>query len=189
MKKIFAIACAALLLAACGATTGQAARTTVSTFDGARIVSIEPHSTDCNMAALCSLLGATWTSNVPGKAMLDVEVMTDYTGIQSASLNIDGRIVHLDAPESITHFKQVLPQPSAAPYNPGLAVLGRRSSKGFMVPLDLVRSILSAQDVRLRVATTDATIDSVVFGPDKDSKAHHALERFIAQLDQAQQHQ
>lgn len=174
---------ASVTLLGCGATTGTSARSTISTFDGARIVSIDAHSTNCNMSMVCSLLGATWTSSVPTKAMLGVEVMADYTSIQSAYLNIDGRIVHLDVSEPITHFDQVLPQPSGALYSPGLAELGRRSSKGFMVPLDLVRSILAAKDVRLRVATTDVTIDSVVFTADKDSKAHHALERFIVQVD------
>lgn len=173
-----------VLLAACGATTGTNARSSTSAFDGSRTVYIEPHGTDCGMSMVCSSLGAQWNSKAPSQAVLVIETMGAYQSIDSASLNIDGHITHLDRSSGLTHFSQSVQQ-SAGTYSSAIAELGRTSTQAFHGSLDLIRQMLGAHDVRLRVVTSEMTIDSVVFAAHKDSKSHHALERFMVRVNAA----
>ncbi|MGP1666889.1 MAG: hypothetical protein ACTS5I_13445, partial [Rhodanobacter sp.] len=156
----------------------------ISSFDNSHTVWIEAHGTNCGMSMVCSMLGAQWTDSTPDKAMLVVQTMGSYAAITAAAVNIDGRIVVLPMPKSLTHYSQSLPQPSGQ-YNAAMAELGRTSTQGFDASLGLIRQILAAHSVKLRVQTSEVTIDSIVFTADKDSKAHHALKRFMAQVDAA----
>jgi hypothetical protein len=180
MKRILLIVAMALL-AGCGATTGTNARSSISTFDGARVVSIDPHGTNCGMSMVCSLLGAQWSSNQPDRVQLVVSTMGEYASIQMAGLNIDGTIIPLADSAQLTQYTQSMSQ-TPETYNVAAAQLGRTSTRSFIAPLALVDRILAARSVKMRVQTDGVTIDSIIFEGDKDSKAHHALERFIAQV-------
>lgn len=189
MKTLRTLAIAATLAAAaglggCGATAGTKAHIQTSTFDGSRTVYIEAHGTNCGMSMVCSMLGAQWNSAAPAQAQLVVETMGSYASINRAALNIDGQIIRLEPTATATQYRQSISQ-APGTYSSAIAALGRTSTQTFRAPLDLVRRMLAAKDVRLRVVTSETTIESTVFSPAADSKAHHALQRFVAQVDAA----
>lgn len=68
-----------------------------------------------------------------------------------------------------------------------LGAATKESRKGFIVPLDLVRKITMSQRTWLRVQTTGGYAeDAVIDGQTLDSKAYHALKRFLTAVDQGQ---
>lgn len=171
-----------LLLVGCGATVGLGAKTSTSTFDGSRSVSIEPHGTNCGMSMVCSSLGAEWNSRLKDQAMLVVECMGDYSSIDAASLNIDGEIIPLQS-RVLTDYSNNMAD-SGANHSAAMDQLTRTSTRRYSVPLSLINRIAAAHSVKLRVVTSQVTIDSVVIDGSKDSKAYHALGRFLAQVAQ-----
>jgi hypothetical protein len=180
MKTLFAVMLC-FSLAGCGATVGLGARTSVSTFDGSRSVSIEPHGTNCGMSMVCTLVGAEWNSKHPEQAFLIIEYMGSYTSIQAAALNVDGQIIPI-SPEKgeSTQFSN----PEEYSGNLGLTQLARTSDRYFPVPLALIERISSSKSVKLRVRISETTIDSVIIDGQKDSKAFYALQRFLKEIAQ-----
>ena len=171
MRVIFTLL-VSLLLVACSNSTGGSARTYQGGFDNARRVSVDPHGLQCGMSMVCGGLGAQWTSADPENVIVLVNIFNDYRAITGAALDIDGEKVALGDNQALTTFR--------AP-TPGSAM--RESRKAFNVPLTIVRRIPSANRVWVRIYTTDGYIDGAVIDGDRDSKAFHALKRFIASVD------
>lgn len=160
-------AAAALITVGCATTAGNAPTSSVSGFDGGRVVNISGHGLACK-TMVCSGLGAQWSSKSPQSAIVTVYLFNDIKGITGASLSVDGQVTSLRA-VNLTNFSR-----------PGDAV--KQSRADFVVPLQLVRSITTAQKAWLRVQTTDGYVeDAIVDGP-TDSKALHALKRFLAEV-------
>lgn len=67
-----------------------------------------------------------------------------------------------------------------------LGAATKESRKGFIVPLDLVRKITTSQRTWLRVQTTGGYAEDAVIDGQTDSKAYHALKRFLTAVDQGQ---
>lgn len=183
MKQIFLMAVVVLMLAGCGATVGLGAKTTVSTFDGSRNVWIDTHGTNCGMSMVCSQLGAQWTSSAPDRVILNVGTMGAYENINAAALNIDGQVIALQPAEALTHFGEAGGEPSGRNYNPAMQEALRTSTQGFVATTELVRKVLASRSVKLRVQTSEGTIDSVIIDGPKDSKAYYALQRFMTQVE------
>lgn len=176
---VLALLC--VLLAACGATVGTAARSSVSKFDNSRDVWIAPHGANCGMTMVCTMIGAEWNSAHPHDAALQVQVFGAYTAIRAAEVRIDGQTYVLQPDHDTTHFSN----PMLNSGNPGLATTTEQSDRYYATTLGFVRRMATATDVRLRVVTGDGTIDSIITSADADSKAHHALQRFLAKVDGA----
>lgn len=157
------------LLVGCSTTMGTGAEVTSSGFDGARVVTINGHGNACK-GVLCTGLGAHWTSKNPAEAILVVYLFNDIKAITGAKLNIDGQTYDLSTMQPFTNFNEL-----GAPM--------KESRKGFIVPLDLVRKITTSQRAWLRVQTTGGYAEDAVIDGQTDSKAYHALKRFLAAVD------
>lgn len=162
-------AAAAILSAGCATTTGLGPTSKVSGFDGGRVVDIQPHSNACD-SMRCTGLGAQWTSARPNDAILTVRSYNSIVAILGAKLSIDGRVVELVPTQATTTFDTSVP---------GL----RMSTRAFAAPLSVVREITSANKAWLRVNTPDGYVEDAIIDGPKDSKALHALKRFLASVD------
>ncbi|MDT7834992.1 hypothetical protein [Aquabacterium sp. OR-4] len=170
--KILAAALA-LVLTGCATTDGLAPTVSRAGFDGARVVDIAPHGAACP-GLPCEMLGAQWTSARPGAAVLVLRITgPKFVGVRGLRVSVDGAVRAL-LPAGLTRF------------DPGLGPLSRESTQPFGVDLALIRQITAAQRVWLRVETLDGVSDVAVIDGATDSKALHALRRFLAQVDAQQ---
>ncbi|MCP3129259.1 hypothetical protein [Shewanella sp. KJ2020] len=164
MRMLFVIALA-FVISGCATTSGTNPIIGYSGFDNAKTVSIDPHGNACS-SMVCTGLGAQWNSSNPDSAILIVQVFNEYAAISQAELIIDGNKVTLSSAQTVTDFSY-----------PGSAI--RESSKGFGIPFSVIEQILSAKRVWLRVHTPTGYIEDPVIDGEKDSKAYHALSRFV----------
>ena len=162
-----------VLAAGCATTVGLDATETRSGFDGGRVVNIRPHGTACT-GLPCISLGAQWHERSRAGALLEVQVTGDrYYGIQRAELSIDGRVLRLPG-RAVTRFDRTGTIPTM--YD---------SRQSFGVTLQDLRDAASARRVWVRVHTLDGYVEAAIVDGATDSKALHALRRFLAQVDGA----
>lgn len=166
-----AVSVAALLsLAGCATTSGTAATSKVAGFDGARVVNIQPHGTACTSMA-CEAIGAQWSSARPDSAIVRVAIVNEIVGITGAEFKIGDRVVR---PVKLTPLTEFNTQPGSL----------KESAADFAIGLADVRLIASGQQrVWLRVHTTRGYSDAAIIDGSLDSKAYHALKRFLAEID------
>lgn len=138
-----------------------------SGFDNAKTVTINPHANACK-SMVCTGLGAQWNSSKPHSAILIVMVANEYLAISNAELNIDGKKINLRSVGTVTDF-----------HNPVSGSAMRESKRAFATTVETVKSILSAKRVWLRVSTPTGYLEDAVIDDDGDSKAYHALKRFM----------
>ncbi len=153
-----------ILLAGCGTTTGLAPKTAHSGFDNARIVSIEPHG-NAMTGMIGTGIGAQWSEARKDEVILIIAVFNDSTGITGAELNIDGEKIALTPTATVTDMEA--------------GATMKISTKGFLTKLDTVEKIIKSKRTWLRVHTPTGTIEDAVINGKKDSKAYHALIRFM----------
>ncbi len=171
MKRMVLLAAVAAL-AACATTSGGDATEHRSGFSGGRIVSIAPHGSICSLGASCAGLGATWDSTRPDRAQLVIMLMEGrYRSITGLDLNVDGRITRVEPSSLPTSLERI----------PGSAAV--QSIRHFPVALATVRELGVAKRVWLRVHTLDGYIETAIIDGPQDSKAYHAIGRFLAQVD------
>lgn len=164
------VAAVSAALAGCTTTSGSAPQVSRSGFDGARVVSIQAHGLACR-DMLCPGLGAEWNSRRPDMAVLSVHLFNAYAPITGAELSIGGRpAVRLHDPI----------MPTGLSYSGGM----RQSSQAFAVPMALVREIAASDRAWLRVLTTSGAVEEAIVDGGTDSKALHALRRFVGQVDE-----
>lgn len=171
MRKTLA-ALGVIFLAGCSTTSGTGPNVSHSGFDNAKIVSIDPHAGACRVV-VCTGLGAQWNAKRPAEVILIVHIFNDLQAITGAKLNIDGEIHTLKIKETFTEFSR-----------PGSIL--KESSKGFLVPIELVRKITNSQRTWLRVHTNSGSFEDAVIDGQTDSKAFNALKRFLAEVDKKQ---
>ena len=172
MKPLSICASCALIVAlsGCATTSGTAPTSATSGFDGAKVVSIDPHGLACR-SMTCPAIGAQWRSTYPGAAVVTVTVFNEIIGVTAVEFNVDGKVSRLQ-PLHLTRFSK-----------PG--DLLKESRTDFGASMDLVREIARAQRAWLRVHTTDGSIEEAIVDGPTDSKAVHALRRFLAEVDKA----
>jgi predicted small secreted protein len=158
------------LLTGCATTSGTGPTVSRSGFDNARVVAIDGHGNACK-GAVCTGLGAQWSSHVPSEALLVVVIFNEIQAITGAQLNIDGQVIALTNMRDLTdlsHFAGM-----------------KKSQKAFAVPLETVRKIAASKRTWLRVTTPQGSaLEDAVIDGTTDSKAYHALRRFLAAVDQ-----
>lgn len=165
------IALAALVLSACATTSGLAPTETRSGYDGARVVTVSPHGGACTSLP-CLMLGAQWNDKSPDRAIITVNLHGEWKPVTSARLMIDGK----------EHALQ--PTPGLTTFNP-VGQGWRESSRSFGASLAMVRSLSTADRAWLRVGTPEGTMEVAIVDGGTDSKALHAMRRFLAQVDGA----
>lgn len=164
----------AAAVAGCATTTGLAPTESRAGFDGARVVDIAPHGAACSSMP-CVSLGAQWSSANPTAALLKVRLTgSAYTGIRRVELSIDGATRSLETSAGLTRFSSSVPPL-------------RDSEQVFGVQLATVQALATATRAWVRVHTGEGYIDAAVIDGDTDSKALHALRRFLAQQQGAAQ--
>lgn len=156
-----------LVLVGCANTTGLEPTERYSGFDNSRIVDIQPHGNACSTIT-CTGFGLQWNSKYPNSVLMIVQVFNDITAILDAQLNIDGEVVTLDESQLFSDFETM-----------GYI---QNSSKAFILPLDTLENIATADRVWMRVRTPSGTIEDAIIDGQKDSKSYHALKRFLAKL-------
>lgn len=170
MKKgIFATIAITILLSGCSTTSGTGPAVSHSGFDNATVIRINPHGNACS-GMVCTGLGAHWNATRPEETILVVSVFNSINAITGAKLNIDGEVHQLRVMETFTNFSEF-----------GAAT--KESRKGFLVPTSLVRKITMSKRTWLRVNTTSGYVEDAVIDGGKDSKAFHAMKRFLSEVD------
>ena len=160
----------AVIAAGCATTEGLAPTEARAGYDGARVVDIAPHGTACDSTP-CAMLGAQWSSARPDSASLILEMTgPQYTNITGARLSLDGT-------------ERVLRSSTITRFDPGLGPLMRESKQRYGVDLALIRQIAAAKRGWLRVSTPSGYMDFAIRDGATDSKAFHALRRFLVQID------
>ncbi|RUO20927.1 hypothetical protein CWE08_07450 [Aliidiomarina iranensis] len=163
MRKTMITMTLATLLTACATTTGTQPDVRTSGFDQAKIVEIQPHGASCGSAG-CLGLGAQWNESHGDNAFFIVTSYMDYVAILDAQLNIDGQVIDLEPADVVTDFD---------------SQYGKVSSKGFRTNLDTIEAITKADRVWLRIKTPNGTREDRIIDQDGDSKAYHAMKRFM----------
>lgn len=170
MKRTAILLLMLAALAGCATTSGSDARVSRSGFDGARIVTVNPHGNACRSMS-CTGLGAQWSSKTPTQSVLVVSLFNETRAIVEAQLNVDGKVYDLSNAQPFTNFSDF-----------GAAT--KESRKGFIVPTELIRKIANSQRTWLRVTTTAGNFEDAVIDGQTDSKAFHALKRFLVSVEQ-----
>jgi hypothetical protein len=153
-----------LIVAGCS-TTGRAPQVGRSGFDNARTVTIEPHA-NTSTRVTATGLGAHWSAAWQDQVILEVAVFNLATGITNAELNIDGNKTTLERNGDVTDIDRT-----------GDVII---STNSFKTNLATVEKILKSKRTWLRVGTPTGTLEDAVIDGPTDSKAFHALERFMA---------
>lgn len=173
-KIIFAISFMAL--AGCSGQSLNSVKTYNDNFDGTKIVSIVPHGAEC-----CLSVGAFWSAKSPDAVILPVKLFGAYTNIQSADLNVDGKLYNLREAADSTSYTL-----NGSQMIPVGAPLLQESTRGFVAPLSLVKAILASGKTTIRVNTlSDGSVSSVIKDGTNQSKAFTALQEFIGAVDKA----
>lgn len=165
---------AALMLTGCSAQSINAVKIYNDSYDGSKIVSIVPHGAEC-----CLSIGAFWSAKSPDAVILPFKLFGAYTNIQTADINIDGKSYNLSQAADATSYtlngNQLIPV--GAPLMP-------ESTKGFVSPLTLVRSIVASNKTTVRVNTlSDGAVTSIIKDGNSESKAYVALRDFLGAVD------
>ena len=151
--------------AGCGTTTGLSPKISHSGFDNARVVSIAPHGNAIS-GMIGTGIGAQWNEAQKDKVILIIAVFNADTGITGAELNIDGEKIALTPTEAVTDMES------------GGDIM-KISTKGFLTELDTVEKIIRSKRTWLRVHTPTGSMEDAVIDGAKDSRAYHALIRFM----------
>lgn len=173
MKLFIGIAFALLVLTGCSNTSGLNSSIQKDSYDGSSIVTMPAHGNDCK-TVVCTGIGAQWVSKSPDKAILVINVFNEITSIDSAKISIDGKEYDIKSKDGYSNFDS---------FSPSI----RNSKQAFKVDMAMIRSIASASDVRLKVYTSKGQISDTVISAGGDSKAYHAIRRFVDDVDKQSQ--
>ncbi len=111
-------------------------------------------------------IGAQWNEVKKDQVILIIAVFNTTTAITGAELNIDGEKLTLTPTADITDMES------------GGEIM-KKSTKGFVTKLATVEKIIRSKRTWLRVSTPTGTMEDAVIDGAKDSKAYHALKRFM----------
>lgn len=133
-----------------------------SSFDGATIIQASPHflynsEKPMMSATLSAKLGARWSSKTPDLVYLVVRYDAGFSGpsftnIRGVDINIGGQVSQFDAGGLTNH--------SSSGYNTVAGTVFTASENGVVIPLELLRKMISAPDCRVRIRTMDGYEDA-----------------------------
>jgi len=111
-------------------------------------------------------IGAQWSEAKKDEVILIIAVFHDHVEIRGAELNIGGEKIALTPTADVTDMKADLNNL-------------KTSTKGFLTTLHTVKKIVNSRRTWLRVHTATGAMDDAVKDGARDSKAYHALKRFM----------
>lgn len=178
MKKILTGALLALAMTGCVTTSGSEAVTNVSSFDGSKTVSIEPHTLGCVQTVICTDLGFAWTNKEPNTATMLIQVDhvngTKFHPISSAKFNIDGDIVEVSPfPGSVNKLDSSVTS----------TIPSTNTSRLFVTPLDLLYRIKNSTNTKMQVVAEGALTEKELKNSGDSTYAYHAMVRFLEQVE------
>lgn len=176
MKKIILALSTILLLAGCATptTTGTSAKTTVSTFDGKKTVSVVPHTIACaDVIDNCATIGFAWNDKTPeqASALLKISDSVSFHAISAVKFNIDGDIVTLNPNSSDSNKFE---------HN---SLGSKITSKLYAVPLSLLESIKSSKNTKVQIIATGTIIEGDFKNSGDSTKAYYAMLRFLDEVE------
>ncbi|MCP4746334.1 MAG: hypothetical protein GY874_09375 [Desulfobacteraceae bacterium] len=161
------------LITSCSTASVVGPKISHSGFDNSLIVRIDPHGTMYNSKGLVTSIGASWNSSNPDIVILSIQIFYEYHAITEAFLNIDGKKFELLSTKTVTDLNR--------------DIAGFKSStKGFIVSIKTIDEILKAKRVWLKINTPTGYAENGIIDGEKDSKAYHALKRFIESIHKEQ---
>ncbi|WP_372810067.1 hypothetical protein [Pseudoalteromonas nigrifaciens] len=177
MKRLFLCAALSLGVLGCATSSGLNPTTSKSEFDNTKTIDIKPHGLSCkNTGVYCPTLGFRWEDDSPSTAAIRLVILDlyssqsiggDYVRIGNLRLKIDGELVTL------------------SPVGSGLTsynydkITGRTSTQAYVVPKSLLNKIYSSKETLVQVVTDKGDIEDYIIKPNADTKAYHALNRFL----------
>lgn len=185
-----AVAALGLALAGCAAMDAMSGlgvlRERTSSYDGSEVISVSGQSLYAPGDALGTpfRLGATWLSVHPDLVSLDLEYASDARMGSASYATIEGLDVRIDGLES--HWQATGTQYDSTPYNTVSRTIYTRSSTSIVVPLNMLRAMVRAEDCRLRIRSS-ADVDEVLFSratiPGGKPTAITSIRKMLAAVD------
>lgn len=123
-----------------------------SSFDGSYEIHLEPVGAASGFKDNPQSLGAFWTSKSPSSAVLDAQV-PGLKGIKSIAFNIDGKIYEITKSTSQLTNTKVENTGAAV----GTVFIQSTSTKGFEVPLEVIKQLVDAEEVKIKFSFIDNT--------------------------------
>lgn len=180
MKKIIAGALLALMMTGCATTSGLEAKTSVSTFDGAKSVTIPAHGMNCTKGLVCDMIGFSWSSKLPDLSGFMVEIKdlngggnSKFYPIKVVKLNIDGEIVTL----------KPLIAGDGSKFDFDRTTLFKTTTRSYEAPISLLDKIKASNTTKTQIIAEGAVFEDVLKDSDKNSKAYYAMLRFLEQVE------
>ncbi|MGX5913920.1 hypothetical protein ACR0ST_04240 [Aliidiomarina sp. Khilg15.8] len=155
-----------LVLSACSTTVGTGPKVSYSDYHNHKQVEIAPHGAACTGWDMqCSMLGAQWSEEKPDQVFFIIGTANEVTSIRGATIFVGDDEFKLSRPANNTQIDRL-----------GTYV---DSARGFSGDLSLVKAIVESPRSAIRVETPAGYMEDVIKDGEKDSKAYHALVRFL----------
>lgn len=165
-----AVISSVLALTACATTSGTGPRVTYSDYHNHKQVEISPHGAACTGWDMrCSMIGAQWSEENPERVFFIIGSANEATSIRGATIFVGDEEFTLSRPGNNTQIDRLGSYASSA--------------RGFSADLSLVRAIVESPRSAIRVSTPAGYMEDVIRDGDRDSKAYHALVRFLEAVD------
>jgi len=176
----------AIILSGCASTMDSIAgigviNESTSTFDGSRIISVSPSwvagATDTDLTA--TKIGARWNSSTPEYVALllsyssSVNYGDSYVSFSGLKINIGGSIKSFTVTGSTSH--------SSSNYNSVSNDIYTQSEAVVVIPMALLRDMLTAEDVRLRIEYLNEYED-VRFNFEESGYGQRLAKSYIAEM-------
>lgn len=163
LKKLLLVS---LLLTGCMSVgSGLKPEIAYSGYDNAKTVEISPHGSVCeSMGCNVISVGAQWSEAKPEDAFLVLSTYSYYQNMTGLRVKVNGEEYALGSTglTDHTHVGGV-----------------KESTQAFPVPYALIKKMSNADSVWMRVDTPTGYVDYAIKTGDSDSKAYHALKRFV----------
>lgn len=161
--KLAALAALMLAMAGCAAMDAMAGMGVLtkqtSSYDGGEVINVSGQSLyapDQPMGTPLQL-GATWLSRYPDSVSLDISYPSNVDMGSGAYASIDELDVRIDGLESRWQARGT--RFDSTPYNTVSRTIYTTSSTSIVVPLNMLRAMVQAQDCRLRIHTSAGVTD------------------------------
>lgn len=167
--KLAALAALTLAVSGCAAMDAMAGMGVLtqrtSSYDGGEVINVSGQSLYAPGDALGSpfQLGATWLSQYPDSVSLDISYRSNVDMGSDTYANIRELDVRIDGLES--RWQAQGTRLDSTPYNTVSRTIYTTSSTSIVVPLNMLRAMVQAQDCRLRI-NSSLGADDVLFSRD-----------------------
>lgn len=175
MKKLLLALSAALILASCATptTSGDSAKTAISTFDGTKTVSVGLHTITCaNVIDNCAFMGFAWNDKKPEQvsSLIKITDSAAFHAISAVKFNIDGDVVVLNPGSSDSNQ-----------FESNVAG-SKETTKLYAIPLSLLERIRTSTSTKVQIIAKGTVIEGDFKNSGESTKAYYAMLRFLDEV-------